>query len=469
MIDNIGSGVVQYEPGTSNIVGDLAKNWTISQDGRTYTFNLRTGAQFSNGDPVTAQTVKFSWVRAMAINGPSAGFLSDYVNKSDPNSIVVTSQYQIVVHLMQPFAPFLSILALSGAPAYVVDPKLASPNAIFNGTYVGSGRYMVTKFTPGVELDLTANPKYYGSPPATPNIVIKFFSDSSTLAIAVQSREIDVALGTLFPSDIPLFKANPNLKVWEGPGGVMRLLQINNQIPPFDQLKVRQAITYAINRTAIISSVFLNTVTPAYSIVPKGLPGELDTYNTAYGPDGNLTRAKQLLSQLGYNSTHKLSMDLWYTPTSYGTTEVSVVTLIQQQLQSTGMITVTLHSAEFQTYLSLFLGKKNLPTFMQGWFPDYVDADDYVNSFYNSFFSHYTGAWYNNTQVDQLLKSEQASTNPAQRIQYIQQIQKLATQDAVLVPLWQAKQIVVTQNYVSGVILDVSQVPHLWTLYAPNQ
>jgi peptide/nickel transport system substrate-binding protein len=464
LINNVGSGLVKYQPVTGNIEPDLATNWTISPDGLTYIFSLRSGLKFSNGDPLTAQTIAQSWKRVSDINGPPAFLLTSYINFSDPSAIQTPSNTTLVVHLMAPFSPFLSILALSGAPAYPVDPKIVNMTGSFSGPFVGSGPYMITSWTPGVELDLKANPYYYGTPPLTQNIQIKFFSDSSTLSLALQSKSIDVAFDALNPSDVQTLSANPNVKVIEGEGAVMRYIAFNNKIAPYNNTLLRHALTYAINRTTIIDSVFLGTVSPAYSIVPAGIFGHTDIYATLYGADGNLTKAKQILSQLGYSSSNKLQMDLWYTPTHYGTTEQSVVTVLQQEFEATGMISVTLHSAEYSTYTSLYLGKVNLPVLMLGWFPDYIDADDYLSVMYNSHISIYTGTFYNNTQVNSLLAQEEATNNATLRLSLLQEIQNITAQDDPSVPLWQAKQIAAALPNVSGIVLDVSQIFRFWTL-----
>lgn len=464
IMNNVGSGLLAYQQRTNTIIPDLATTWTISSDGKTYTFNLRKDAKFSNGDPITAQTVIDSWTRVMKINGPNAFLLTSEIDAKNPQSLTSPDAYTLVVQLTKPYSPFLSLLALSAAPTYVVDPKVVNMTGFFTGPYIGSGPYLVTKWVTDVELDLAANPNYYGPAPLTPNIVIKFFSDPSTLALAVQSKQVDVAFRSLDPTDIKSFRTNPNVKVVESDGAVMRYMAFNNRIPPFDNKLVRQALTYAINRTTIINSVFLGTVSPAYSMIPNGVLGHTDAYKTKYGPDGNPAMTKQLLTQAGYSTTNPLKIDFWYTPTHYGGTEQSVVTVIKQEFESTGMIVVTLHSAEWATYRSSYLNKINLPVLMIGWFPDYIDPDDYVAVMYNSRIARFTGTWYNNTRVDQLLQTEVSTTDTNTRLTALSQIQDTAADETPSVPLWQEKQIAVSQTGVSGIILDSSQIFRFWTL-----
>lgn len=460
---NIGSTLVRYDALTNTVVPDIATNWTVSSSGLNYTFNLRQGVKFSNGDPVTAETFVQSWERVLSLQ-TNAFLLSPPINPNDTKALVATSNSTLQVNLEEPFAPFLTVMSVSGAGFDVVDPKVTNMTGPASGIVVGTGPYVVSTWTQGVEMDLSPNPFYYGTHPLTQNIDIKFFQDATSLALALKSGQIDIADRNLNPTDVQSFvQANSSAtapKVYESAGTTPRYIALDNAIAPFNSSIVRQALNYAINRTTIINSAFVGTVSPDYQIVPPAVNGYVPSYQKLYGSDGNMTMAKQLLTEAGYSTSNPLTFTMLYTPTHYGDTEASAATVIQQEFQSTGMIKVTLQSAEFATFLSLFLDKKNpsVPAVMLGWPPDFVDAYDYLNAIYGSQTSALNGIWYNNTQVDSLLAQSVATSNTAMRNAAFAQIQNITAAVAPIVPLWSTNYIVVASPSVTGISMNVQGV-----------
>ncbi len=165
---------------------------------------------------------------------------------------------------------------------------------------------------------------------------------------------------------------------------VIRYLVFNVKRKPFNNIHVRRAIAYLMPRATIAKRVYHNTVSPLYSMVPKGLPGQYDAFKTAYGASPNLAKAKAEMKGM----KKPLPITLWYTPSHYGAASADEYVEIQRALNASRLFKVTLKTAEWATYAGN-LGKV-YGGFQLGWFPDYPDADDYTVSFYQtgSFFTN---------------------------------------------------------------------------------
>lgn len=273
---------------------------------------------------------------------------------------------------------------------------------------------------------------------------------------------MDIAWRTLRPVDIQSLKSNPNLKVIEVPGAFIRYLIINVNMSPTNNKLVRQAIAAAIDRREIASTVFMETVEPLYSMVPIGMWSHDDVFKR-YG-DGNIDLAKRLLSQAGYSETNKLKIELWYTPTHYGDTEKDVAALIKQQLEKTGMIEVTIRSAEWSTYID-YTRKGSLMISLYGWYPDYIDPDDYLTPFLRTGSNKWTGSGYSNPEIDRLLDQASVLTDIAQRAELYRRVQTLMADDAPMIPLFQGKLFIVAKKNVEGIVLDPTMLFRYYLLY----
>ena len=160
---------------------------------------------------------------------------------------------------------------------------------------------------------------------------------------------------------------------------MIRYLVLNTKIAPTDNPAVRQAIAYLMPRATIASRVYHGLVKPLYSMVPAGLPGHVDAFAELYGKSPNVAKAKAALTKAGVATP--VSIELWYTPTHYGDSSADEFAEIQRALQASGLFKVTLKSAEWAQY-SDALGKQ-YGAFQLGWFPDYVDSENYLLPFYH--------------------------------------------------------------------------------------
>jgi len=479
IIQSLGSGLVEYRAGATgsidDIVPSLATNWTVSADGLQWTFSLRKGVHFDDGTEFNATHVKYSFDRGIGLADPDGPFVG--IGYSDIiNNVTVVDKYTVVFNLKIPFAPFLSLMAFQGS--YIVDPAYAPMSSVINYTdgnprasnTMGLGPYTLLNWTrvggKDYEMRLQANPNYWnasGGYPKTKNIIIKFYGDSTGLALAIKASAVDIAFRQLAAADIRDMETNTNLHVWPGTGAFIQYLVFQEIRSPFNDTRIRQAVGAAINRTTLAQTVFLGQAQNLYSIIPIGMSGHNDVFQSLGDP--NYTRTTQLLSEVGYNSTHKLTFDLWYETTGHYPQSAQQAQVLKQSLEASGVISVNLKSAEWSTYRAN-TRQASMDASIYGWYPDYIDPDDYIFPFLDSTGNSWLNPHYSNPQMDQLIAWARGNTSSTARNNLYSQIQNLMVTDCPLVPLYQGSAYAVTTLNVKGVYLDITQNWRNWLLYA---
>jgi len=456
VLNNVMAGLVTYKPGTADLELALAASYEIRDNGKTYVFTLKDNLKFSDGKPLTAQDFVRSINRVVQINAPQG---PGWLITSFVENVTAPDNKTIVFRLKEPVSYFLALLATP--PYFAINPAY-KPNAVDSDqTAGGAGAYKITKWVRDQQLELEANPYFYNGTPKVKKVIIKFYSDATALRAALQAGEINIAWRTLNPVDINNLKNNPNFNVIQVPGAFIRYIIFNTAMNPVSDVKVRQALAAAINRTDIANRVFSGTVVPLYSLVPIGMWSYSPVFKK-YG-DGNLTFAKQLLTQAGYSTTNKLQLELWYTPTHYGSTEANLAQVLKEQWESTGMVTVNIRSAEWSTYVNnAAQGVMMISLF--GWYPDYLDPDDYLSPFLDASANSWTGSHYNNTQVNQLLASARGLTDINQRTNIYKNVQNILANDVPFIPLIQGQLSIVVAKGITGVTLGPDMLLRYWLI-----
>jgi len=449
---NIYQGLLTYPPGKTELAPALAKSYSVSLDGKEYTFKLREGLKFTDGTPFDASAVKWSVDRVIALKGDPSWLVTDFVARVD-----VVDKYTVKFVLKNPVAYFPSLVA--SVPYYPVNPNIypkdkiiRDPSELKGGKLVGLGPYVAVSFKRDQEIVLEANPKYFGPKPKTKRIVIRYFADATTMRLALEKGEIDIAFKTLNPSDITDLEKSKKVRTIKAQGPYIRYLCFRCVGPPFNDKVLRQAVSAAINRPPLIQKVFLGQNAPLYSMVPMGMWSHTDDFKTVYG-DGNIAKARELLASRGYSESNKLAFELWYTPSHYGDTEVDMAAVLKDQLEATGMMKVSIKSAEWATYKDNWRNKL-MPAFLLGWYPDYIDPDNYTAAFGGTAGSKGMGIFFSDPVWDKKLNDGQTITDLSKRTAIYQEIQKMWTVDIPTVPIFQGTLYVFTQPGVKGVYLS---------------
>jgi peptide/nickel transport system substrate-binding protein len=241
-----------------------------------------------------------------------------------------------------------------------------------------------------------------------------------------------------------------------------RIRYLGFNVPTITDVRVRQAIAYAVDRSAIRSNVFSNLTQPLYSMVPSAMPYSLPIFQTKYGSTPNLSSAQTLLKAAGYYNTTNgcsdsaakcLSINLWFNSDGhYGDTEPTVALQIKSSLEKTGLIKVNLYSEPWATYKTDVSAGK-LPFYLLGWYPDYFDSDDYVSPFLQTAGAKVEGSYYSNVTMDQWITQEESTVDEALRTSLFAQIQNQLAKDVPYIPLWQNGADIEYKSGISGVYL----------------
>ncbi len=444
--------LLTYIPGTTDLQMGLAEDYDVSADGLEYTFYLREGLQFPDGTDFNAEAVTWSINRVMRLEGDPSWLVTSFVE-----SVEAEDEYTVKFVLQNAVGFFPLLVATQ--PYSIISPNCYPENEFdVDSTCGGIGPYTIVRWERDVEMELEANPDYYGTPPAHSQVIVRYFTDSTALRLALEAGDIDVAWKTLTPSDYEDFRDNADYNLYEGSGPYIRYICFNTTTEPFDNPLVREAISLAIDRDAISNVVFQGTHQNLYSMVPGGMFGHIDAFS-----ERDVDAAVALLAQAGFTADNPLVMDLWWTPDHYGPTEGDVATVLKQALEETGVIQVTLQSAEWATYTDYF-GPGTMPTFLLGWYPDYLDPDNYTSAFAECGASDDLGIFYCSEEMDDLLIRARTSTDMAEREQLYAQVQQLWTTEAPTIPFTQGLLLVVTDTDVGGVTLDPTLFLHYFTL-----
>lgn len=457
VFNNIGEGLLKYKPGTTELESGLAESYEISPDGMEYTFKLREGMKFTDGTPLDAAAVKWSIDRVMRLDLDPSWLVSAFVDR-----VEVVDTYTVKFVLKKAVSYFPSLVAT--VPYFPVSPKSYPENDVAEPTVGHYGPYKIKKWVRDVELDLEANPDYYGTPPKSKEFVIKFYKDAPTLRMAVETGEIDIAWKTLMPMDVLDLKSKGVLTVEEVPGPYIRYIVCRCNKPPFDDVRLRRAVAAAIDRKRICEEVYKGTVSPLYSMIPMGMWSHIDAFKEEYG-ERNLELAKELLREAGYSETNPFEFELWYTPTHYGDLEADVAAVIKESLEETGMMKVTLKSAEWATYAAEYIAAGVMPIFLLGWYPDYIDPDDYTTVFLHSEWSPDLGVFYSNPQMDEWLDQASVETDMTRRTELYEKIQRLMAEEAPVIPFFQGVLTAAFWPNVRGVVLDPTMLLRYYLIY----
>ena len=417
---NIYDQLVRLTPDATKLVPGLATSWKIINDGKTYVFHLRK-AQFSNGDPVTARDVAFSLERAAS---PKA-FAN--VGLSIISSTKVVNARTIDVNVKQVSAPFLSDLALW--PASVLDEKVFKKDgeAKFKDHPIGSGPFSVASFKPGDEIVLKKNPHWWDTDscgnhyPYLNEVVLKYIPNDNTRVTALQGGQLDGIFNVPYNEVASLNSGDITSTVTPQLGG--DLLALSQKVPAFRNTDVIQAINYAVNRDAIVKSVFSGNARPAESPLFPGVYYATTKYGYAY----NLAKAKKLMHASGFKS-----FSATVTVPAGDAIGAAIAQIFQSEMRAIGG-KISIQQVD-STTLQNEQSKGTLQISWTALTSDILDPSE------NALFccvsngganANYTG--WKSAKADRLYYQAQATLNDARRRQLYDQWQKLIMRQAPII------------------------------------
>lgn len=439
----------------SKIVPSLATSCAPAGSTKTWRCNLRRGVKFHDGSDFDSADVKFSFDRTLKIKDPS-GISSLLENLK---SVRTNGRNAVTFNLKKPQSTWRLILA-SGAGGIVPSTYPGNKLQANNQSQIGTGPFKLVRYTPGQQAVFERFDDYWGPKAKSEGLIIRYYAKSSTMKLALERGEIDMAFQTFTPTELASLAKARNVKVHQGQGAVIRYLVMNVTREPFDNIAVRRALAYMMPRQAIATRVYRGTVKPLYSMPPAGLPGHIDAFAARYGRSPNVAAAKRELQRAGLDTP--LPIEVWWTPTHYGDASADEYAEMKRGLERGGVFKITLKSAEWAQYSDALGTQYN--AFQLGWFPDYPDAENYVLSFYQP--DNFTANGYENPRMFALLNQEKAAKTEAKRLAIIRQIQRIAAQDVPIIPYWQGNMIAAARTNVQGIpsTLDAAFIMRYWKL-----
>jgi peptide/nickel transport system substrate-binding protein len=418
--------LLEIKPGTTEVGPGLATSWTVSPDGKTWTLQLRKGVKWQRGyGEFTCSDVQFTW--AFNKDPNNHGFWQTTANLVD--SIDCPDPYTAVFHLKSPYLGFVWNLAnIQPSTGYVMSKaawdKLGKDG--YEQTPIGTGPYMLDSVVPNQQVVLVANPDYWGPQPSVKKIIFKEITDTNTAALAVKTGQLDIA--SIDAVTAEQYKNVPGTQLIVKKAMHTDYLEINETVKPFDDVRVREAMRYAIDYEGLVKSVVRGYGQPGYS-------GMIAPMQTGFDPNVNHpnvydpVKAKALLQQAGV----KLPIQGFFT-TYNDTQDVNMAQYIAADFQAVG-IDLQPRPLERGTLVQVRI-QPTTPASIIGdtWGPD--PSENFNGTLLGADIppkgldiARYTG-------IDQLFAAQQSTPNQADRLKYLSQIQDQITKDVPVIQLY---------------------------------
>lgn len=450
LTEQIFDTLVMFNGSTTDLRPGLARSWDISADGLLYTFKIREGVRFHDGTPCDADAVKWNFDRWKDPTNPyhTGGEFEYWTDVAGFNeaigSVTVVDPASVQIRLNAPQAPFLLNLALF---AFAIASPTSMMNDIQNAykNPVGTGAFRFVEWVPGDHITLEKHHGYWGDPASIDRVVVRVIPDNAARFLALRSGAIDMMEGAN-PDDVGNARRDRNLSVVLRPALNIAYINMNIKQKPFDNVKVRQAVAASINRGAIVEALYAGIGTIATQLIPPSLLG----WNSELrGPQYDLNRAKQLLSEAGY--PNGFSTEFWYMPVSrpYYPNPQAVAEAFAADL-SKANIKVTLKTEDWAAYLT----DRNLlkfPIWMLGWTGDNGDTDNFLYTFFGNFAQD--NSW-DNAQVRTLLRQAQQSSDSSERDFLYKQINAIIEQEVPRIPIAHTTPPLLARSYVKGYVTN---------------
>jgi peptide/nickel transport system substrate-binding protein len=455
-------GLTALRPGSSEVIPSLATDWTTSDDGLAWTFNLREGVTFHDGEPFNAEAVCFNFERWFnfppELQGDGTTYYWQYgfgggfkepaegsptAEDSLYESCEATDELSVTLNLTKPSATILSSLTLpslhivspTALQEFEADAGAQNDDGIFqpSGTYsteqpTGTGPYKFESWTVGEQLVLVRNDDYWGEEALTEKIIFRPIADNAARLQALQTGEVQ-GYDLVEPQDVETIENDADLQLLERPPFNVGYITINQSKPPMDNILVRQAVAHAINKEEVVNNFYGGRGLVATQFLPQEIFGwapDVQTYE--FDPD----RSRQLLQQAGL--TVPVEVEFWY-PTDvtrdYMPDPKRNFEAFAAQLNAAGF-RVTPRTAPWRPdYVSRVnegnAGHLNLI----GWIADYADPDNFIGTFFQSPSAAFG---FENQEIHDLLDQAESEPDQAKREQLYQQANRLIMENIPGVP-----------------------------------
>lgn len=426
------------------IVPLLAKSWTVSEDKKKWTFILQEGVTFQDGTPFNAEAAKRSFERVFNKDNKLVRYslIGPYVDK-----ITADSETQLTFHLKETYAPFLRALANPGSS--IISPKAIEENEEnLSKNPVGTGPFQLKSWVNGDSMVLEANPSYWGEKPKISQITFKTVPENASRVIMLENGEVDI----IYPvslSEIDRLKENDKVNISSYKTNLFQYIGINTLNEPIKDVKVRQALNYAVNKEELVDKIFRG-----YGKVATASLGEITWGHSNVGSyPYDKEKAKQLLSEAGIKEGTTLKM-----LTTSGSTpgDLQTAQFIQNSLQEVG-IKVELVQMDLATLLTTLNDPSKYDLVLRSSGPPTNDADWSVRALFSTgIVNNYSN--FSNPEADKLIQAGLYESNEEQRRKIYADLFKLIKDQAPWIFLNEFPGEIGMANNIDGVIVYATEI-----------
>lgn len=428
-------GLFRSKPG--EFEGGIAEAWSLENNNATLVLTIRKGAKFSDGRPVTAATVKYLFDRGLQSPGYMRILFPRLMRITKPEQFEVRNENTLAINMPGSSPMTLDVMALINNA--LLDPEAVKANATAEDPWAtnwlkrnaaGLGPYELVKNEPGVEIIIEARKYYWRPAPFFERVVFKFVPNEADRVLLLKRKAVDIVVGRpgLSPRNVKSLEGESSLKIFTVPDTTCHWLCMNSQFAPLDNVKVRQAINYAIPIQAIIPNVLYGYGSEMKSPVPSLTPG----YDGTVSPyKHDLAKAKALMAEAGLGKAPipiNLAIRVGWQP------HEQAATWIQAELEKIGF-KVSIVKETDATFRQL-ASKGEHQLSIESW-------QSWINDpFYHLFFNFHSTAkgtntaFYNNPEVDKIIDDNMHEANQTKRLAEAKRLQKILIDQAVWGNLW---------------------------------
>lgn len=451
--ENIYDTLLDYEEDSTEVKPALATEWNVSDDSLVYTFKLKEGVKFHDGTDFNAEAVVFNFERWMS--GGTDGAFVYYAAmfggyKGDEGHVIKSVEavdpLTVKFTLNRPQAPFLKNLAMGPF-------GIASPTAVqelgekFGENPVGTGPFTFKEWKRNDTITLEKNADYWAGAPKLEKVIFRVIPDNSARLTALKTGEIDLMDG-VNPSDVSQVESDESLQVLLRPGMNVGYFGFNTEVEPFTDPKVRQALSHAVDKQAIIDAFFAGNADVAVNPMPSFMPGYNDEIE---GYEFDPEKAKALLAEAGYPDGFKMELWTFTNPRDYMPEPQKIAESIQAQFLEVG-VEVEIVTYDWTTFLDK-VAKGEAQSFLAGWIGDNGDADNFLyvlldqDSINGNNYSRYA-----NQELHDILIQAQSETNEEERNELYKQAQVIIHEEAPWIPLAHARAALAANSNLKGFV-----------------
>ncbi|QAT48332.1 ABC transporter substrate-binding protein [Caproiciproducens sp. NJN-50] len=445
VMSNIYEGLLKYKSDSTDIEPCLATSWDVSDDGLTYTFHLRKGVKFQDGTDFNADAVVFNIERQLPPKVEKDMGYASFVYGS-VKDVKAVDESTVQIGMKEPCTPFLRNLAMNlGAP--LVSPKaLQDSKNNVNETPCGTGPYKFVKWDKDQDIVLVRNDDYWGGKAKCKNVIFKTIKDNSARVVALNNGEVDI-IDDFDHTVVDQITAAGD-KVEKTPGMNINYLMYNCTRAPFNDPKLRAAVSAAINVPELVQSLYQGYSEAATSILPTFMPGyDKSISQVAYDPDS----AKKTLQAAGIK---KISITTYSSARQYNpATGQTLAEAVQGYLSKIG-ITCTIDSYDWTTFKSK-QEEGNFDICFGGWIGDNGDPDNFLNLLSDQDPGMNVARYNDKTYTDLITKAVKMPDGADRNAVYVQ-AQKYAAEQAPWLPISHAMILYAVSPNVKGFSLHMT-------------